>query len=443
MKRIMTIALAAIALGVFGMLGGCANSDAGDTGDSVSDVATMHAALSFSGARYDVTHIHYTVVAEADDCSVEPIDEAFVALEDEALPPWMDIDGAMGSNHPFSDAFFVLQPGSYKVCATPLNELGELSTQCLPVEGFFDVIVGETAEAVLMSQCYGEPTGALDAVVGLNVPPTIDDLVISDSKFTSTCEVTTLEVMASDDNGDPILYAWSVLGAPPGATAEVDGYGAMAWFRSDLPGDYLLEVIVADPHGATGQLFFPLHLQREALDFTLSHGTTAIPIGVVSGLDDVSTFYSYDSPAHFSANTGIELEDSALAFIYFEEDAGVYSLVLIHDTAGDEEGGQVKLTVAGLDTATSLVVTDDPNDLYDMATGTFVWHWYPCCTDGLAIEFADRYLCTTITTEVAKGVNEWTVVWEEGATLVTAEVPLNEPFTLCSCLGGVPFPPVP
>lgn len=443
MNRIMSTAALVVALAAFGVLGACASDSIGDTDTGTSELATIRAALSISGARYDVAQIHFKVVPGADDCSAEPVDEAIVVLESEPLPPWMDLEGAMGTNHAFSDAFFVVQPGVYKVCATPLNDLGELSMQCEPAEGFFDVGVGETAEAVLMSQCYGEPTGGLDAVLALNVPPSIDDLVISDSKFTSTCELTTLEVMASDDNGDPMMYGWSVLGAPIGANAEVDGYGPTAWFRSDSPGDYLLEVIVADPHGAYGQLLFPLHLQKEELEFTLTHGGTSMPIGVVSGVEDVSTFYSYDSPAVYSANTGMELEDSALAFIYYDTDRDEYSLVLIHDTPGDTEGGIVELEINGLETASALVVTDDPNDSYDMAAGLFVWHWAPCCTDGLAIEFEDRYLCTTLTTTYAKGVDAWTIVWEEDGGFAYADVPLGEPFTLCSCLGGEPFPPVP
>src|SRR5882762_3479847 len=66
-----------------------------------------------NGPVHDVTSLGIRIVRGQSTCSATPIAEDTVALQS-TLPP----DG--GSVHPFSDRMFILPPGAYHVCATPL-----------------------------------------------------------------------------------------------------------------------------------------------------------------------------------------------------------------------------------------------------------------------------------------------------------------------------------
>src|SRR6185369_9030772 len=114
---------------------GC-SSDAA-VGDS-EGTGTLQAGLSGAAAaqlndlraKHDVAQIHYVVVRKDQQCTAKPVlAEATVVLEDESLPKSLLPDGG-GAKHPFGDALFVLAPGQYTVCATPLKASGAPSEEC-------------------------------------------------------------------------------------------------------------------------------------------------------------------------------------------------------------------------------------------------------------------------------------------------------------------------
>jgi hypothetical protein len=214
-----------------------------------------------ASALYDVNEVHYAVVKPEARCDATPIAETSVGLETEALPSNLGPEGT-GGQHAFADAWFVLPPGQYKVCATPLDDAGEPSEACARVSRRASVRAGETREIVLISQCEPPRNGVLDAVLVLNSPPLIEDLTLEPSKFITICESLEIEVSATDPDGDDFEYAWSLLEgdgellAPDGEQA----LGSRVVFKPASTGTHRLQVTVEDVHGASSSLAFPVHV---------------------------------------------------------------------------------------------------------------------------------------------------------------------------------------
>lgn len=58
---------------------------------------------------------------------------------------------------------------------------------------------------------------------------------------------------SSDPDGDTITFQWRFVSRPDGSTAELtDANTAQAKFTPDVVGDYVIELVVTDPDGATG-----------------------------------------------------------------------------------------------------------------------------------------------------------------------------------------------
>lgn len=155
----------------------CGEVDDNNNAAHQDDLGSLSAALAIPAADLDVTSVQYRVVAADASCDDgEALIERTVDLESESLPQYLLEEGA-GDAHSFADAYFVLQPGSYRVCLTPLAEGGALSADCAPTEGEAEVFAESTQEVVLIAQCEGDPSGGLDVVAAFNQPPHIDDLV--------------------------------------------------------------------------------------------------------------------------------------------------------------------------------------------------------------------------------------------------------------------------
>lgn len=438
------------------VVAGCANAGA-PTGpaSAASDTGTFYAALTMPGPVHDVAEMAFVVVdaADPDGCNGVAVASKVVPLNPSLLPDAMDANGAMGDNHPFADALFVLGAGDYLVCVAPRTAKHEASKDCAPVAETFHVTAGQTNEKVLVSQCQGDPNGAVDIPVELNDPPIIDLLEISPSKFITTCQVAELHATATDINGDPVSFDWSVLSKPALAQTWLAGNEGNMWFKACMAGDYTLQVTACDPHANCTSLTFPMHVLAVGAPFTVTQGGTSFQIGTLEGTTDVSTFYSYNSPDASSAHTGLEIEDKAVVFIYRNVNTNVYSLVMIFDVPHDQEGGQIKVQITGLAAGTTFAVKDDPGDSYSLSGGVanIAWNWQPCCTDGVALTLPDKYLCATVhpISVVVPSQNQppnaydWNFAWTDDAGAVQYQALPDRlaDFTICHCLGGQPFPP--
>src|SRR5436190_89524 len=225
-----------------------------DPPDPVQPVGRLSAALQFPVNPHDVTAVRFDVVAAGGSCDAAAVASKTIALETEPLPA--SVAGPGAGMHQFADGLFVLAPGSYLVCATPLAAAGP-SADCGRAQSPAQVVADQTSEVVLVSQCRGNPSGGLDVVVALNDPPRIGALDIAPSKFVTVCQSAALTVTATDPDDDAISYTWSVLSGPEGASLRAAG--ATATF-SGPAGDYLLSVTATDVHGASTMLSFPVHV---------------------------------------------------------------------------------------------------------------------------------------------------------------------------------------
>ncbi len=229
--------------------------------DEAPATGTLRSMLVAPELRHDVAAVRFDVhnIGANPDvtCDDAPMASRTSPLEDEALPMWLAGDDSM---HAFADGLFVLQPGQYLVCATPLRDDGTPSEECHPGADVFEVVAEETAEGVIYLQCDGDPSGGLDVIAALNDPPHIDDLEIAPSKFIDVCEDAVINVTASDPNGDPLAYAWAIVDGPAGHNAAIVGAGAQASFETDMAGNYQIEVVVSDGHGGEARLTFPIHV---------------------------------------------------------------------------------------------------------------------------------------------------------------------------------------
>jgi hypothetical protein len=236
-------------LGVAGsVLAACSGHEPGGEGE----LGSLRASIELSSVAHDVTGARFDVVLPDQDCDGEPLLTKTVSLEDEALPESLADSGT----HAFADALFVLPPGSYRVCATPLAG-EEASAECGPTDAEADVSAGSTSELVLTSQCGGEANGGLGVVVSLNDSPEITGIELDPSQFISVCETLQLEATATDPNDDALTYSWSIASGPDGASLHPSD--ATATF-SGPAGDYTLLLTVDDGHGGTNSLEFPLHV---------------------------------------------------------------------------------------------------------------------------------------------------------------------------------------
>jgi hypothetical protein len=228
-------------------------------------VGRLSAALQFPLVQHDVTSVRFDVVTAGGSCDDPALATRTVTLESEPLPA--SVSGAGSGMHQFADGLFVLAPGQYLVCATPLAAAGP-SADCGRAQSPAQVVAEQTNEVLLVSQCRGKPNGGLDVVVALNDPPQITGLDLAPSKFVTVCESVAITVTATDPDGDAITHAWAVLSGPAGSSLHPSG--ATATF-SGPAGDYLLAVTATDVHGASTTLSFPVHV---------SAATCAVPAAV-------------------------------------------------------------------------------------------------------------------------------------------------------------------
>ncbi len=265
--------------GKFGLLlaSSLAGCGAGNGGTSEQEPGQLQARLALSAVRHDVTAIRIELVAAESDCQSPPIVSKTIALADTAAPG--------GGAHPFVDALFVVEPGAYRACATPLA--GETpSLECAGAQGLAEITAGVTRQLSLISQCRGaEDDGGLGVAVSLNDQPRIEELSLAPSAFITVCDSLDISVRASDANGDELSYSWSVLSGPD-ASLHVDG--AHAAF-SGAAGDYVLRVEVEDGHAGSTALDFPV---------SVSAASCAVPEEVQA------IFTSRCTPCHTEGSSG-------------------------------------------------------------------------------------------------------------------------------------------
>lgn len=241
-------------LGMGMMVAGCSGREAiqSETMPSGAELGELHAAVELSDVLSDVTAMRFDVVPLGDDCDATPVASQVVSLAAEQLPDLLATPGV----HAYADGLFVLDVGSYRVCATPLAG-AQPSEICSPVDANVEIEAQLATEVALVAQCLSPEQGAVDVVVSLNQAPSITQILLTPSKFISVCESLSAVASATDPNGDELTYTWAIDDGPDGATLQAAGSSAMF---SGPAGDYTLNIAVDDGHGGTKSLGFPVHI---------------------------------------------------------------------------------------------------------------------------------------------------------------------------------------
>lgn len=168
--------------------------------------------------------------------------------------------------HNVADCLFVVEPGFYQV--TDISVLGPdnepLSCCTADYGNAFFVEEGQTTEFGAELSCNTIGNGAVDIYGWLNRPPNIVDLDIHPSKFLHSCTLVTVAAQAIDDEGDDIVYDWTVADTPPGANYAMQALANALWLVSESEGDYWFTVTATDsPEGLSNSLTFPLHIVHQ------------------------------------------------------------------------------------------------------------------------------------------------------------------------------------
>jgi len=191
--------------------------------------------------------------------------------------------------------------------------------------------------------------------------------------------------VVDDDPTDCKIYYEDVDGDGWGGDASLCLCAPEAPFDAVVPGDCLDTDDTVNPDGveACGD-----DLDNDCDPATLctwvEQGGEIFEADPIPGVQNPDPWYHYGSPENASANTGYEISNKTQLMLY-EDDLGLLYLVVINDRYDDGSGGNVNMTVTGMEGA-DWVLQDDPGEGYggiDAAgNGWATWHWVECCTDG-------------------------------------------------------------
>ncbi|MBX2799500.1 MAG: hypothetical protein KTR31_17625 [Myxococcales bacterium] len=210
------------------------------------------------------------------------------------------------SRHLGADFFVTLSPGCYDVYAYPASAIDDHydyyygwkpSYDCTAVHAEkVEVFAEQTTDVVLVSQCKGDPIGALDTLVLLNHPPEFDLEI--DEKFNYECEPVRACATITDPDDDPIEVVWEVTPAPfsidvedPVIVGFDDGHRiweACADITTQFTKDYNVNIKVydvgwgLDDYGNPVQVRLEEIVQEDAIygsdDYPTSHAELNFPI---------------------------------------------------------------------------------------------------------------------------------------------------------------------
>ncbi|HLF64250.1 MAG TPA: gliding motility-associated C-terminal domain-containing protein [Saprospiraceae bacterium] len=174
---------------------------------------------------------------------------------------------------------------------------------------------------------------------------------------------------------------------------------------------------------------------------TITQSGSTYPVSALLGSETAATFYSYGIPNVSSANTGLEISNGLILFLYEDTNTGIISLFLIADIANDGTGGEMEFEVNCLPDNAFVSVQDDPgefNGAPPLVTGN--WTWSDCCTDGGVIEDIGCNNTLNLDLLVANGLDS--ILWLTGDIAAPDQILLNmngDAITI-NCGGGVCCP---
>lgn len=124
------------------------------------------------------------------------------------------------------------------------------------------------------------------------------------------------------------------------------------------------------------------------ITYLIEQGAFSSPVQLLQGSGSVVDFYGWDMTSSSTDQIDLTLDRTSQLFLY-EDDTGEISVVAIHGRVATH-AGTANFQLSGVPAGAAWVVMDDgvAFDSYSLSppTGSAVWAWDPCCTDGGALE---------------------------------------------------------
>lgn len=176
--------------------------------------------------------------------------------------------------------------------------------------------------------------------------------------------------------------------------------------KTDVHQDHIIELPDKEVPASSGNKA-PLL----SCDCTITQSGQSFAISALQGTQTAVTFFS---PGGGNPNTGLEIQEALILFLYENVNTGIISLFLILDIANDGTGGSLMADVTCLPSTAFVSVSDEPGEFSGappIISGD--WNWAPCCTDGGVIEDIG---CnnTYINLDVLVGSGIDSIVWLTG-----------------------------
>ncbi|MFT7622442.1 MAG: hypothetical protein ACI9WU_001615 [Myxococcota bacterium] len=168
--------------------------------------------------------------------------------------------------------------------------------------------------------------------------------------------------------------------------------------------------------------------------FVATFGGVPVETAPLEGSEGVTPYYSYSSPAVASSNTGLELANTVVTYLYLDPTDGSYYQIYIVDKPNDGSGGAVVANIEGAFGA-GVVIMDDPgegNPTLSAATGIgkLSWNWATCCNDGAVIGPLTGPFCVTTTLTGISGITSIATLDADANPVVLGDA--ATPLTLCA-----------
>lgn len=171
--------------------------------------------------------------------------EAYLLLGQDPLPPTIDLQA---KDAPVAAIFLGVEADDRLGSAAIAGDLdgdglAEVILGALNADGVENLKPDSGEAYIFFGSRFGPPAPP-------NQPP------IANAGPDQTVTVGTLVTLdgsgSSDPDDDPIAFAWRFVSQPEGSTATLtDADSSQAKFTPDVVGDYIIEVVVTDPDGAT------------------------------------------------------------------------------------------------------------------------------------------------------------------------------------------------
>ncbi len=143
--------------------------------------------------------------------------------------------------------------------------------------------------------------------------------------------------------------------------------------------------------------------------FLARQGTFSTPITPLTQPGSAVDFYRF---ANDQPNTGLEVANQALVFLYRDANTQDLSLIVILSKPGNPAGGEATLRFDGLPPTAQITLRDDPADTYEFTPpiATMTWRWLPERADGVVISGLPNEFEITITPTFIRGIDGWQVL---------------------------------